>query len=97
MLFLLCDEPLNDFFVGKQCGPLAPTERILQPLQGCLRLASGSFRSLDSLEVGVINFLNPHLIIVKYLHHIGVLEGLYLRDRLVSVLIDLVYRLDHAG
>ena len=76
---------------------VSASQSILQALQGGVQFASSSFGMLHLLEVEVLYLLNPSLVILPFLYLVCALESLNLCNRLVSVFIDFVDLLDHAG
>ena len=88
---------LGHNLISSQLGPYRPRERILEPLKRGLRLANGHFSHSSLLCVKFIELLHPHLIIIIPIRLLRCrLKGLYLIDRMVAVLINLVHCFDHS-
>ena len=74
------------------------TQSILQSLHGSLRLPDGFLCDVSFLIIKSIYFLNFGSIILSLpICLISRLEGLDLTDRLISVLVNLIDSLNHAG
>lgn len=83
--------------IGRQLGSDRAGERILNSLQRRLRLSNGFLGDGSLLRVELVELLHSHLLLSVLVGLLcGSLECLNLLDGLVTVLIDLVYRLDHA-
>ena len=94
MLFFLTDELRHDLVCG-HVSARGAKQRILQALQGCLRLTSFLLRKLHLLRIVVVNLFDPHLVICISADLALGLERLDLHDGLVTVLINLVHGLNH--
>ena len=94
MLFFLTDELRHDLVCG-HVSARGAKQRILQALQGCLRLTSFLLRKLHLLRIVVVNLFDPHLVICISADLALGLERLNLHDGLVTVLVNLVHGLNH--
>ena len=94
MLFLLTDELRHDLVCG-HVSARGAKQRILQALQGCLRLTRFLLCKLHLLRIVVVNLFDPHLVICISADLALGLERLDLHDSLVTVFVDLVHRFNH--
>ena len=95
MSVFLCDEFLHDLISGK-----LPTnrsrQRILDALERGLCLASGHLCDSSLLSIKLLEFFHEHIVFLILVRLVRCLEGLYLTDSLVTVIIDLINSFNHS-